>query len=202
MARVASAILNTSYSDRPQRNRRRSMSRRAGLMMRSERNCRNWSGVQDVWPWVYRPTVVLKRGSAKRTDKSGTTRPTTSSFHLRYRKAASIGVSFRARTLHYARLSPKSGHPRPKPYPRQKKRPRRKAGSGSSWSGRRDSNPRIQAWEAWALPLGDARMREGNYSAPFPIREETHISTWLIGLPAEGAEGDFSQPPPTPTRRD
>lgn len=123
MARVASAILNTSYSDRPQRNRRRSMSRRAGLMMRSERNCRNWSGVQDVWPWVYRPTVVLKRGSAKRTDKSGTTRPTTSSFHLRYRKAASIGVSFRARTLHYARLSPKSGHPRPKPYPRQKKDP-------------------------------------------------------------------------------
>ena len=99
------------------------MSRRAGLMMRSERNCRNWSGVQDVWPWVYRPTVVLKRGSAKRTDKSGTTRPTTSSFHLRYRKAASIGVSFRARTLHYARLSPKSGHPRPKPYPRQKKDP-------------------------------------------------------------------------------
>ena len=61
-----------------------------------------------------------------------------------------------------------------------------------------DSNPRIQAWEAWALPLGDARMREGNYSAPFPIREETHISTWLIGLPAEGAEGDFSHPPPQP----
>ena len=123
MARVASAILNTSYSDRPQRNKRRSMSRRAGLMMRSERNCRNWSGVQDAWPWVYRPTVVLKRGSTKRTERSGATRPTTSSFHLRYRKAASIGVSFRARTLHYARLSPKSGHPRPKPYPRQKKTP-------------------------------------------------------------------------------
>ena len=79
-------------------------------------------------------------------------------------------------------------------------RPRRKAGSGSSWSGRRDSNPRIQAWEAWALPLGDARMREGNYSAPFPVREETHISTWLIGLPAEDAEGDFSHPPPNPRR--
>ena len=80
-------------------------------------------------------------------------------------------------------------------------RPRRKAGSGSSWSGRRDSNPRIQAWEAWALPLGDARMREANYSAPFPVREETHISTWLIGLPAEDAEGGFSHPlPPDPRR--
>ena len=53
----------------------------------------------------------------------------------------------------------------------------------------------MPAWEAWALPLGDARMREANYSAPFPIREETHISTWLIGLPAEDAEGDFSHPP-------
>lgn len=78
-------------------------------------------------------------------------------------------------------------------------RPCRKAGSGSSWSGRRDSNPRIQAWEAWALPLGDARMREANYSAPFPVREETHISTWLIGLPAEDAEGGFSHPLPPPT---
>lgn len=79
-------------------------------------------------------------------------------------------------------------------------RPRRKAGSGSSWSGRRDSNPRIQAWEAWALPLGDARMREANYNAPFPVREETHISTWLIGLPAEDAKGGFSHPPPDPRR--
>lgn len=54
------------------------------------------------------------------------------------------------------------------------------------------------AWEAWALPLGDALMREANYSAPFPVREETHISTWLIGLPAEDAEGGFGHPPPTP----
>lgn len=27
-----------------------------------------------------------------------------------------------------------------------------------AWSGRRDSNPRIRAWEARALPLGDARV--------------------------------------------
>lgn len=26
------------------------------------------------------------------------------------------------------------------------------------WSGQRDSNPRVSAWEADALPLGDARL--------------------------------------------
>ena len=28
----------------------------------------------------------------------------------------------------------------------------------SCWSGQRDSNPRVSAWEADALPLGDARL--------------------------------------------
>ena len=28
----------------------------------------------------------------------------------------------------------------------------------SLWSGQRDSNPRVSAWEADALPLGDARV--------------------------------------------
>ena len=58
---------------------------------------------------------------------------------------------------------------------RVKKRPHRKAGSGSSWSGRRDSNPRIQAWEAWALPLGDARMLL-NYTLLVPIRSTQKVN--------------------------
>ena len=29
------------------------------------------------------------------------------------------------------------------------------------WSGQRDSNPRVSAWEADALPLGDARLCVG-----------------------------------------
>ena len=40
------------------------------------------------------------------------------------------------------------------------------AGAQNSWSGQRDSNPRILAWEARALPLGDARV-EGKYSAAY-----------------------------------
>ena len=38
-----------------------------------------------------------------------------------------------------------------------KKRPAR-GWPDSTWSGQRDSNPRMMAWEAIALPLGDARM--------------------------------------------
>ena len=30
-----------------------------------------------------------------------------------------------------------------------------------AWSGQRDSNPRVSAWEADALPLGDARLCVG-----------------------------------------
>ncbi len=41
----------------------------------------------------------------------------------------------------------------------KKRRPSREDRRPSLWSGRRDSNPRIPAWEAGALPLGDARAR-------------------------------------------
>ena len=34
-----------------------------------------------------------------------------------------------------------------------------------SWSGQRDSNPRMSAWEADALPLGDARVPEHSITA-------------------------------------
>ena len=35
-----------------------------------------------------------------------------------------------------------------------------------TWSGRRDSDPRISAWKADALPLGDSRKRNALYSVP------------------------------------
>ena len=43
------------------------------------------------------------------------------------------------------------------------------------WSGRRDSNPRIQAWEAWALPLGDTRMMT-DYSATIHNTQTENVS--------------------------
>lgn len=40
-----------------------------------------------------------------------------------------------------------------------------------SWSGRRDSNPRIMAWEAIAVPLGYARIaRDIIPAAPQPVK--------------------------------
>ena len=40
-----------------------------------------------------------------------------------------------------------------------------------SWSGRRDSNPRIMAWEAIAVPLGYARITRDIIPAVFPLVE-------------------------------
>lgn len=51
---------------------------------------------------------------------------------------------------------------RPKPYER-KNAVSMTAFDFVIWSGRRDSNPRIPAWEAGALPLGDARI-SGHYT--------------------------------------
>lgn len=46
-----------------------------------------------------------------------------------------------------------------------KKARRACAGPRLSWSGQRDSNPRMTAWEAVALPLGDARMPDDSNTA-------------------------------------
>ena len=43
-------------------------------------------------------------------------------------------------------------------------KPPSRGGFFVGWSGRRDSNPRMVAWEATALPLGDARLSEQDYS--------------------------------------
>ena len=49
--------------------------------------------------------------------------------------------------------------------PRRLLLPNKKGPEGPEgfWSGQRDSNPRMSAWEADALPLGDARVRRKVY---------------------------------------
>ena len=49
---------------------------------------------------------------------------------------------------------------------RRRTRKRPLLGPESLWSGQRDSNPRMTAWEAVALPLGDARVGPHSITAP------------------------------------
>ena len=59
------------------------------------------------------------------------------------------------------------------------------------WSGQRDSNPRMMAWEAIALPLGDARMFVDSITAPPEtatevLADEDKSRAWK-GLPQAGS---------------
>src|SRR5690349_16382552 len=55
-----------------------------------------------------------------------------------------------------------------------------------SWSGKRDSNPRLRPWQGRTLPLSYSRPRR-NLSVPHGIRlikNSTARSAWLKTLPA------------------
>lgn len=65
-----------------------------------------------------------------------------------------------------------------------KKARRACAGPCLSWSGQRDSNPRMTAWEAVALPLGDARMPDDSNTASVR-RESTRREKGALGGKAQ-----------------
>ena len=56
-----------------------------------------------------------------------------------------------------------------------------------SWSGRRDSNPRIMAWEAIAVPLGYARITRDIIPADFPLVKPVIPKKLRCGFPEAGA---------------
>ena len=54
----------------------------------------------------------------------------------------------------------------------------------AGWSGRRDSNPRMVAWEATALPLGDARLSANDYSRmPVACQGKRGLAGWMQIVP-------------------